>query len=64
MKPIRPRTTSFARCVPHGEIPAGLRDPVVSDVPTLLLSGALDPVTPPAWAEETARTLKQRLEQV
>lgn len=26
--------------------------PVVSDVPTLLLSGARDPVTPPYWAEQ------------
>lgn len=31
--------------------------PVVSSVPALLLSGALDPVTPPAWADEAARTL-------
>lgn len=32
-------------------------EPVVSDVPTLLLVGAFDPVTPPAYAAETARTL-------
>lgn len=31
--------------------------PVRADMPVLLLSGALDPVTPPAAAEEAARTL-------
>ena len=31
--------------------------PVVSDIPTLLLSGGLDAVTPPAWGELTATTL-------
>ena len=31
--------------------------PVVSDVPTLLLSGSFDPVTPPAWAFLAAETL-------
>lgn len=30
-------------------IPDGFRDPVVSDVPALVLSGAIDPVTPPRW---------------
>jgi pimeloyl-ACP methyl ester carboxylesterase len=43
---------------PRGTIPADLREPVISDVPTLLLSGALDPVTPPSWAEEAAKTLR------
>jgi pimeloyl-ACP methyl ester carboxylesterase len=37
---------------PHGTLPAAYREPVRSDVPTLLLSGELDPVTPPHWAEE------------
>jgi len=36
-------------------------DPVVSDVPTLLLSGERDPVTPPGNAERAARTLKNSL---
>ena len=31
--------------------------PVVSDVPTLLLSGSFDPVTPPTWAFMAAETL-------
>ena len=31
--------------------------PVVSDMPTLLFSGAYDPITPPAWAEAAAQSL-------
>lgn len=42
---------------PVGDLPADAFEPVVSDVPTLLLSGALDPVTPPRWGEEAARHL-------
>lgn len=34
-------------------------EPVVSDVPTLLLSGRFDPITPATFAEEAARTLSQ-----
>ncbi|GAB4430917.1 MAG: hypothetical protein Fur0044_28570 [Anaerolineae bacterium] len=34
-------------------------EPVVSDVPTLLLSGRFDPITPAAFAEAAARTLSQ-----
>ncbi len=42
---------------PHGKAPAGFRDPVRSDVPTLLISGEADPVTPPEWAAVAARDL-------
>jgi pimeloyl-ACP methyl ester carboxylesterase len=31
--------------------------PVTSDVPTLVLSGQLDPITPPSWGELAAQTL-------
>lgn len=34
-------------------------DPVASDVPTLLLGGTYDPITPPRWAHEAARTLSR-----
>jgi pimeloyl-ACP methyl ester carboxylesterase len=34
-------------------------EPVRSDVPTLLLSGRFDPITPPSWAYEAARGLSQ-----
>lgn len=40
-----------------GSVPASLFEPVQSDVPVLLLSGAEDPVTPDRWAIEAARTL-------
>ena len=42
---------------PRAAIPPAFWEPVTSDVPTLLLSGALDPVTPPRWAALAAETL-------
>lgn len=39
-------------------------EPVVSDVPVLLISGERDPVTPPANAERTARTLRNSVQVV
>ena len=42
---------------PAGQVPDGYTDPVSSEVPVLLLSGNLDPITPPSWAEEVAETL-------
>ncbi len=41
---------------PHGEVPDGFHQPVVSDVPVLLMSGERDPVTPPHYAAQTAET--------
>ena len=48
-----------ALCTAWGETPAGPieNQPVTSDLPTLVFSGEFDPITPPAWAEETAKTL-------
>ena len=40
-------------------LPASVDDPVVSDIPTLLLSGRFDPITPPAFAEAAAAGLSQ-----
>lgn len=37
------------------------RQPVVSDIPTLLLSGEFDPVTPPEWASLAAQNLPNSL---
>ncbi|MBZ4418066.1 alpha/beta hydrolase [Myxococcus sp. RHSTA-1-4] len=54
-------TLSVCEGWPRATLPPGYREPVVSDVPTLLLSGELDPVTPPAWAEEAKRTLSRSL---
>jgi pimeloyl-ACP methyl ester carboxylesterase len=42
---------------PQGTMPADFADPVGSDVPVLLLSGGLDPVTPPDNAAQVAKTL-------
>ena len=42
---------------PRGTLPDGYGDPVVSDRPVLLLSGRLDPVTPPRWADTVGRSL-------
>jgi pimeloyl-ACP methyl ester carboxylesterase len=42
---------------PRGAPPAGFGEPVRSEAPVLLLSGEVDPVTPPSWAEEAAKTL-------
>ena len=44
---------------PRGEVAAGFGEPVRSGKPVLLLSGELDPVTPPVWADEAAKTLPQ-----
>jgi hypothetical protein len=33
-------------------------EPVVSDVPTLLMAGEFDPITPPAWGRHAAETLQ------
>ncbi|HLT36880.1 MAG TPA: alpha/beta hydrolase, partial [Enhygromyxa sp.] len=42
---------------PHASHEPELFTPVESSVPTLLLSGRYDPVTPPSFAEQAARTL-------
>ena len=42
---------------PAADLPAGYFEPVRSEAPTLLLSGALDPVTPPRWGAEVLRGL-------
>ncbi len=42
---------------PRGAVPDDAWTPVRSDVPVLILSGGLDPVTPPANGAEAAKTL-------
>ncbi|HJN51522.1 MAG: alpha/beta hydrolase [Pseudomonadales bacterium] len=44
---------------PKGTIPDSYFEPVASDIPVLLTSGELDPVTPPVWGEEAAATLSR-----
>lgn len=49
----------FAACSawPKGDVPADFHAPFKSSLPTLLLSGELDPVTPPSYADEVAKGL-------
>ena len=42
---------------PQGRIPEGYHEPVSSDVPVLIFSGYMDPVTPPERGEEAASHL-------
>ena len=42
---------------PRGNIPAGYRDPVSSDIPVLIFSGNKDPITPPQRGDEVAKYL-------
>ena len=47
---------------PKASVPAAFREPVHSSIPTLLVSGRRDPVSPPRTAMDAARTLpKSRL---
>lgn len=44
-----------------GEVSTDFREPVISDVPVLMLSGESDPITPPRHAEEVTKTLSNDL---
>ena len=46
---------------PRGEVPDGFHQPVVSDLPVLLMSGERDPVTPPHYATLAAETFSNNL---
>jgi pimeloyl-ACP methyl ester carboxylesterase len=45
------------RIWPRGKVPADFYEPVRSDVPVLILSGGIDPATPPRHGEQVAKTL-------
>lgn len=49
------------RIWPAAPLPPGFGEPVRSPIPTLLLSGARDPVTPASFAEEVGRFLPASL---
>ena len=49
---------------PRGEVPAGFYTVGVASVPVLLLSGGLDPVTPPRHGERVAQALGARARHV
>lgn len=44
-----------------GTLDEGIAAPVSSDVPTLIVAGEFDPLTPPVWAELAAETLSNSL---
>ena len=44
---------------PRRAMDAAYYNPVVSDVPTLVLSGEIDPVTPPGWGEAVVKHLSR-----
>jgi pimeloyl-ACP methyl ester carboxylesterase len=52
------RVLSVCAIWPRGSAPADAATPVASDIPVLILSGGLDPVTPAANGDEVAATLR------
>jgi pimeloyl-ACP methyl ester carboxylesterase len=54
---IAERTLAVCDVWPKGRAPADSATTVKSNVPTLILSGGLDPVTPPAYGDEVAKSL-------
>ena len=46
---------------PRGKIATDFDQPVISDKPVLILSGGLDPVTPPSFGEEVKKNLSNSL---
>lgn len=53
--------SSLCKIWPRGPIDADLHSPLISNVPVLLLSGGNDPVTPPPYAEQARKGLKNSL---
>jgi pimeloyl-ACP methyl ester carboxylesterase len=51
----------WAQCAlfPTGAAPLSQSEPVISPIPTLILQGALDGVTPPSWARLAQQSLRQ-----
>jgi pimeloyl-ACP methyl ester carboxylesterase len=55
---LRQQTAACAEW-PRGRVSAAHRQATTSDIPTLILSGELDPVTPPSGGDEVLRGLKR-----
>jgi pimeloyl-ACP methyl ester carboxylesterase len=53
---LGPQIAACARW-PKGTVEPTFYDPVISDVPALVLSGDLDPVTPPTWGANVVKHL-------
>jgi pimeloyl-ACP methyl ester carboxylesterase len=58
---LLPRLERLCERWPAGVLDADLHAPLESDAPALLLSGELDPVTPPAWGERAKARLTNAL---
>lgn len=56
-------TSQLEACAfwPRGELPPDFYAPVTSDVPALVLSGDVDPITPPSWGERVAGELSNAM---
>ena len=50
---------SICEVWPAGYIHEDIKQPLISDTPTLVLSGELDPITPPAWGDMSMQGLSQ-----
>lgn len=48
---------AFCKAWPKGEAPADFHQPLAGKVPTLVLEGEFDPVTPPRYGEEVVKHL-------
>ena len=46
---------------PRGKISRNYRQPVNSNVPVMFVTGSMDPVTAPAWADELAKGYKNHI---
>ncbi len=55
---VAQRALAVCAVWPKGSTPADASTAVTSDVPVLILSGGLDPVTPPAYGAAVAATLR------
>ncbi len=55
-----PGRFSFDACAEWdvAQASASANEPVTSDIPTLILAGEYDPITPPAWGQRVADTLE------
>lgn len=53
--------SNLCKVWPRGPADADLHEPLETSVPVLLLSGGNDPVTPPAYAEEARKSMKNNL---
>lgn len=52
-------TEHFCQVIQVPALAPGANEPVVSDIPTLVINGHMDPITPPAYGELTAQTLSR-----